>query len=140
MSKFLGLICAIVLSGTHNISKAQASPLSNLMVQELIMNDTVVDFVLLEFDCEDISNIASIEINIEKDMAMPELQTLNILTKEGKYYIKLLNGEEIEIKNNHVGFVTPLGEASLTIPFSTIILKARTKSGNLTNELIHYRN
>ena len=113
--------------------------ISGLFVHEMKQNDTIIDFVLIEFACSNAQQLAKVEIKFEDaQMQKMDLQQLEVIQKSGKQYIKLLNDEEIEVKEGWFAFVTPIKDPEAG-PFETITVRGILKQGIATGPLTYSR-
>jgi hypothetical protein len=130
------LILFFILLSASSFSQ---EAISNLMATDILTQDSIYGLSLIHFECEHPENLSKVEIRFfSENMPDTEPQILNVFEDQGKIMLRLLNDEEIEIKDSYVVFTTELSNPGWE-PYFYIELDCVLKDNSRTNTLTFHR-
>jgi hypothetical protein len=130
---FLFLICLSNIQFTFGQDKKEQ--IYNLTIHELAAPDSVVSLLMIEFASNEVEKLTRIELIFDKGLGGDEnKQVLDVVHKDNKHFVKLLNQELIEVSHIRFAFATMLNKPSKN-PYKIITVRGVDQQGNFTNEI-----
>lgn len=130
-------VLLIVIAVFYSQNCYNQALLSDLKVHNIGINDSIVNMVMIDFNCQNVEQIAKFELLFDEGMNSVKNE-FPVIQKGTSYFVVLLNKEEILIKNSIVGFVTPLPRLGVK-PYFSISINGLQKNGVATNSLTYKR-